>query len=61
MCVCVYVYIHTKQITNKDLMYSTENYTQYLVVIYNGKECFIYMYNNHFAVLLKHSKSTILQ
>ena len=23
---------------NKDLLYSTENYTQYLVIIYNGKE-----------------------
>ena len=34
--------IHTlpyiKQIDNKDLLYSTGNYTQYLVINYNGKE-----------------------
>ena len=27
-----------KYITNKDLLYSTENYTQYFVVTYKGKE-----------------------
>ena len=33
--------IHTaiyKEITNKDLLYSTENYTQYFVITYKGKE-----------------------
>ena len=24
--------------TNKDLLYSTGNYIQYLIIIYNGKE-----------------------
>ena len=28
----------TKQITNKDPLYSTKNYTRYLVVTYNGRE-----------------------
>ena len=27
-----------KQITNKDLLYSTGNYIQHLVITYNGKE-----------------------
>ena len=29
---------YIKQITNKDLLYSTGNYTQYFVVTYKGKE-----------------------
>ena len=32
-----YMLLYIKQI-NKDLLYSTENYIQYLVIIYNGKE-----------------------
>ena len=40
---------HIKQINNKDLLYSTGNYIQYLVINYNGKESekewiYIYMY-----------------
>ena len=27
------------KIDNKDLLYSTENYTQYFVITYNGREC----------------------
>ena len=27
-----------KMITNNDLLYSTENYTQYFVITYKGKE-----------------------
>ena len=34
--------------TNKDLLHSTENYTQYLVITYNGKNLknsiYIYIY-----------------
>ena len=30
--------VYKKQITNKDLMYSTENYIQYSVMTYIGKE-----------------------
>ena len=31
-------YVHIKPITNKDLLYSTGNYIQYLIITYNGKE-----------------------
>ena len=61
-----YTLLYIKYIDNKDLLYSTGNYFQYLVIIYNGKEsekeyiC-IYVYLNHFAVYVKHCKSTILQ
>ena len=33
-----YTLLYVKQITNKDLLYSTGNYIQYLVITYNGKE-----------------------
>ena len=33
-----YTLLYTKQINNKDLLYSTGNHIQYFVVIYNGKE-----------------------
>ena len=33
-----YTPLYIKQVTNKDLLYSTENYTQYLVITYKGKE-----------------------
>ena len=57
-----------KQITNKDLVYSIGNYTQYFVIIHKGKYSvcvFVYIYikPNHFAIhlkLLQHCKSTIL-
>ena len=42
-----YKLLYIKQISNKDLLYSTGNYTQYLVITYNGKEYekeYIYMY-----------------
>ena len=46
-----YTLLYIKQINNKDLLYSTGNYTQCLVITYNGKESekvyiyiFIYMY-----------------
>ena len=52
-----------------DLLYSTGNSTQYLVIIYIGKESekgwiYVYAQLNHFAVHLKltqHCKSTIFQ
>ena len=41
-----YTLLYLKQITNKNLLYSTDNYTQYLVITYNGKESEkVYMYN----------------
>ena len=33
-----YKLLYTKQINNKDLLNSTGNYIQYLVINYNGKE-----------------------
>ena len=35
-----------KQANRKDLIYSTGNHTQYLVIIYNGKEYYIYIYES---------------
>ena len=45
-----------KQITNQNLLYSTGNYTQYLVIIYKGKESgkeyiHIYIKLNQFCTL----------
>ena len=34
----IYILLYLKQITNKDLLYSTGNYTHYPVINYNGKE-----------------------
>ena len=34
----VYTLLYIKQITNKDRLYSTGNYTQYFVIMYRGKE-----------------------
>ena len=34
----VYILLQIKQITNKDLLYSTGNSTQYSVMTYMGKE-----------------------
>ena len=50
--------LYIKLITNQDLVYSTGNYIQYLVITYNGKESendyiYIHIYVNHFAVHMK--------
>ena len=34
-----YTLLHVKEINSKDLLYSTWNYNQYLVITCNGKEC----------------------
>ena len=34
----MYTLLYFKWITNEDLLYSTGNYVQYLVITYNGKE-----------------------
>ena len=44
----IYILLHIKQITNKDLLYNIGNYTQYSVITYMGKESekeWIYMCN----------------
>ena len=63
-----YKLLYIKQINNNDLLYSTGNYIQYLIITYNGKEyereyiymriyicvyIYIYMKPNCFAVHLK--------
>ena len=43
-----YTLLYIKQVNNNELRYSTGNYTQYLVITYNGKESeniYIHMYN----------------
>ena len=43
----IYTLLYMKQITKKDLLYSTGNYTKYFVITYKGKESekkYIYMY-----------------
>ena len=34
----IYTLLYIKQITNKDLLYSTGNCTQYFVITYKGNE-----------------------
>ena len=34
----LYILLYIKQVNNKDLLYNIGNYTQYLVITYNGKE-----------------------
>ena len=38
-----YILLYLKEINKKDLLDSTENYIQYFVITYNGKE-FMYIY-----------------
>ena len=48
-----------KEIDNQDLLNSIENYVQYLVITYNGKELkkgmliHTYIYMHHFVVYMK--------
>ena len=54
----MYTLLYIKQITNKDLLYSTGNYTQYFAITYMGKESekepiYLSIYLNHFALHLK--------
>ena len=56
--------LYTKQINNKDLLYSTGNCIQYLEVTYNGTESKkedIQIYITDFVVYLKHCKSAMPQ
>ena len=43
----IYTVLYVKQVTNKELLYSTENYTQYFIKTYkekeSGKKMFIYV------------------
>ena len=58
--------LYIKQITNKDIIYSTGNSTQYLVITHSREESEneSVIYNSHLAVYMKktqHCKSTMLQ
>ena len=50
-----YTLLYIKPINNNNLLYSTGNDIQYLVITYNGKESekqyiyYIYIYLNHFV------------
>ena len=66
----MYTLLYWKWITNKDLLYSTENYIQYPMINHKGKEflkkecLYIYVYLNHFAMYQKwtqHCKSTSIR
>ena len=64
----IYTLLYIKYIT-ENLLYNTENYTQYFVLTYKGKEfekdqIHVHVQLNHFAIHLKltqHCKSTMLQ
>ena len=52
----IYTLLCIKYIINENLLYSTGNYIQYLIITYNGKEfekIYIYIKLSHFAVHLK--------
>ena len=34
----LYILLYVKQISNRNLLYSTGNYTKYFVITYNGRE-----------------------
>ena len=61
----IYTLLYIKQITNKDLLYSTENSIQYSVMTYMEKESKkrVQKQRVHFAIHLKltHCQSTIFQ
>ena len=64
----IYTLLYVKQITNKDLLYSTGNCTQYFVITYKGKKSEkkidIYVCITEslcYTSEIQHCKSTILQ
>ena len=49
--------LYIKQINNKDLLYGTGNYIQYLAINYNGKESekvYIYTYIHTYIYSVNH-------
>ena len=49
-----YTLLYIKQITSKDLLYSTKKYTQYFVITYKGKESGKeYIYITKFFIVTK--------
>ena len=56
-----YRLLYIKQIINKDVPYSTENSTQYLVILYKGKESEknTYIYETESACCTAESNTTL--
>ena len=51
----IYIRLNIKQINNKDLLYSTGNYSQYPVITVNGKESeeeYIYIYIHIYIIYI---------
>ena len=52
-----------KQISNEDLLYCTGNYTQYLVITYNIRECkkcvYLYLYLSELLCSTPETKTTL--
>ena len=65
MGINIYTLLHTKQINNKNLLSSSGNYIQYLVITHNRKESEkVYIFMNSFSVhliLIQHHKLTVLE
>ena len=58
----IYTLLYIKQITNKELLYSTGNSTQYLVITYNGRECknkYIYLYITESLYCIPEANTTL--
>ena len=58
----IYIRLNIKQINNKDLLYSTGNYSQYPVITVNGKESeeeYIYIYI-HIYIIYIYNRITLL-
>ena len=52
----IYTLLYMKFVTNKDLLYSAGNYSQHLVINYNGKETekeyiYIYIYKTEYIYI----------
>ena len=65
MGINIYTLLHTKQINNKNLLSSSGNYIQYLVITHNRKQSEkVYIFMNSFSVhliLIQHHKLTVLE
>ena len=53
----IWTTIYIKERNNKDLLYSTENYTQYSIITLKKEYEYacVYIYMNHFAMYQKHN------
>ena len=58
-----HIQTNIKQINHKDLLYSMGNYTQYLVITYNIRECkkcvYLYLYLSELLCSTPETKTTL--